>query len=363
MLNIVVRRSSKFSISLPALAASGRLRLAGALGCLLIAGLAHNCAGQTLSDQVLDRVNRLRAIVPLAEVLKDQREQVLSSLSDVEASVRDGQNYLALYRLQTLWTGIQPVEYARSKAADSKEGPAQFERAWRRLSTELKSKEASIDRQMRAGLPQAIRGLIEMCLIKSQAYYESSRPFGEDTQLRYGYYYMGVASAYLDFALMCLKTDFPGQLSAPASRSLGRELEQLDAKVVETYKQRDKPALVEEFIALSSNVEFAIQLERARRYDGALIAYLDAALKLGLLETPDQQAGSTAELTARLDGIAARLGAGNRDNSVGMIYAASARLALAHATTAARPSEDLKKAAVLIDRILPAYLNIISEAK
>ena len=144
MLNIFVRRSSKSSIRWREFS----IRLAGAMVCLVIAGRGHNCAGQTLSDQVLDRVNRLRAIVPLAEELKDQREQVLSSLSDVEASVRDGQNYLALYRLQTLWTGIQPVEYARSKAADSKEGPAQFERAWRRLSTELKAKEASIDRQM-----------------------------------------------------------------------------------------------------------------------------------------------------------------------------------------------------------------------
>src|SRR5215475_11943369 len=99
MLNIFVTRSSKFSLWWRKFS----IRLAGALVCLLIAGLAHNSSGQTLSDQVLDRVNRLRAIVPLAEELKDQREQVLSSLSDVEASVRGGQNYLALYRLQTLW--------------------------------------------------------------------------------------------------------------------------------------------------------------------------------------------------------------------------------------------------------------------
>src|SRR5262245_16069219 len=58
MLNIFVRRSSKFSIRWREFS----IRLAGALVCLLIAGRAHSSAGQTLSDQVLDRVNRLRAI-------------------------------------------------------------------------------------------------------------------------------------------------------------------------------------------------------------------------------------------------------------------------------------------------------------
>jgi hypothetical protein len=331
------------------------------LACLLTVGIAVNCRAQTLADRVCDRVNHLRAILPLADDFKDQREQVLRALTDVEAAARDGQSYLALYRLQSLWTNIQPSEYARSRAAVTKEGLPGFERAWRRLAPELKTMDAAIDQSMHARLPQAIRGLIEISRTKSRAYYESSRPFGEDTGIRWGLYYMGVANAQLDFALLCLKLDFSSQRSALPFRSLGPELQTLDARVTEVYKQRDSPELVEEFIALSSNMEFANQLEKQGRHDGALIAYLDAVLKLGLLETSAPSPDGAAALGARLDEMVVRHWPSDTDNSVGMIYSTMARRALSHTATVAPPAEDLKKAAVLIDRVLPAYLNAISE--
>jgi hypothetical protein len=330
---------------------------------VLILCLAATCTAQTLTDQVLNRANQLRAIVPVADEFKGQREQVLSSLNDLEAAARDGHGYLALYRLQSLWTSIQPVEYSRSKAAVAKEGLAAFENSWRRLSTELKSQQASIDKSIPPRLPTAIRGLIQICLTKSQAYYESSRPFGEDVQIRSGLYYMGVASAELDFATLCLKQSFAGQPSSPPFHSLGPELQRLDNSIVELYKLRDAPELVEEFIALSSNMELANQLERAARYDGALIAYLDTILKLGLLEVPAPSPDAVGSLGARLDQLATRLEDGRRDNSVGAIYLAMARQALTSASTASQAPNNLKKATILIDRVLPAYINAVLEMK
>ena len=333
------------------------------LSLLIILCLAATCGAQTLTDQVVNCANQLRAIVPVADEFKDQREQVLSSLNDLEAAARDGHQYLALYRLQSLWTSIQPVEYSRSKAAIAKEGLPAFEKSWRRLSTELKSQQASIDKSIPPRLPTAVRGLIQICLTKSQAYYESSRPFGEDVQIRSGLYYMGVASAELDFASLCLKQSFAGQPSSPPFHSLGPELQRLDNSIVELYKQRDAPELVEEFIALSSNMELANQLERAARYDGALIAYLDTILKLGLLEVPAPSPDAAVTLGTRLDQIANRPGDGSRDNSVGLIYLAMGRQALSRATTGPKAPDNLKKAAVVIDRVLPAYINTALEMK
>ena len=349
--------------NLTPVAAPPRIAQSRFLSLLIILGLAATCGAQTLTDQVVNCANQLRAIVPVADEFKDQREQVLSSLNDLEAAARDGHQYLALYRLQSLWTSIQPVEYSRSKAAVAKEGLPAFEKSWRQLSTELKSQQASINKAIPPMLPTAVRGLIQICLTKSQAYYESSRPFGEDVQLRSGLYYMGVASAELDFASLCLRQSFSGQPSSPPFHSLGPELLRLDNSIVELYKQRDAPELVEEFIALSSNMELANQLERAARYDGALIAYLDTILKLGLLEVPAPSPEAAATLGTRLDQMANRLGDGNRDNSVGMIYLAMARQALARTTAGPQASDNLKKAAVVIDRVLPAYSNTVLEVK
>src|SRR5215831_7108057 len=342
-------------------AAPSRITQTRFLSLLIILCLAATCGAQTLTDQVVNCANQLRAIVPVADEFKDQRERVLSSLNDLEAAARDGHQYLALYRLQSLWTSIQPVEYSRSKAAIAKQGLPAFENSWRRLSTELKSQEASINKAIPPRLPTAVRGLIQICLTKSQAYYESSRPFGEDVQIRSGLYYMGVAGAELDFASMCLRQNFAGHPSSPPFHSLGSALQQLDNNIVDLYKQRDSPQLVEEFIALSSNMEFANQLERAGRYDGALVAYLDTVLKLGLLEMAAPATDALAALRDSLDTFASRLADGRRDNSVGLIYCAMARRALAHAAAAPQSADDLKKAAVLVNRVLPAYFETALE--
>src|SRR5262245_58974437 len=108
---------------------------------LLMLSFRTTCSAQaliadsTLANQILDCSNQLRAIVPVAEQFKDQREQVLSALAELEATARDGQSYLALYRLQSLWTSIQPAEYSRSRDDVAKQGLPAFEQSWRRLAT------------------------------------------------------------------------------------------------------------------------------------------------------------------------------------------------------------------------------------
>src|SRR5215471_6182251 len=90
-------------------------------------------AAKTLTNEIIDRANQLRAIVPVADQFKEQREQVLLTLGELEATARDGQSYLALYRLQSLWTSIQPADYARSRDDVAKQGLPAFEQSWRRL--------------------------------------------------------------------------------------------------------------------------------------------------------------------------------------------------------------------------------------
>src|SRR5262249_16345776 len=125
--------------------------------------LRAGCVAQTLADkplandalanEVLDRANQLRAIVPVADPSKHQRDQVLSALGELEETARAGQSYLALYRLQSLWTSIQPAQYSSSRAGIAEAGLPAFEKSWRRLATELKSQEASINRDLPPRLP------------------------------------------------------------------------------------------------------------------------------------------------------------------------------------------------------------------
>ena len=323
---------------------------------LLLCGPGGIANASDAGDQVRQQTEGLRAVLRRTADLEDHRDQMLRSLDVVDQAMKNGATYFALYRLQTLWARIYPYEYLASKPAIGKRDIAALDKEWRAMLPRLRAAEEEVGRGCTPSLPLAIRGLIQISRTRSAQYFEASRPYGHETEPRDGLYYIGVAQAEIKYASFLERLKFIDEAAGKDIPGISAQLDQLDGEIVDTYKKRDSPKLVEEFIALNSNMELARQLEKADRTDGVLIAYLETSLKLGLLQD-SEHSSAPAELMSKLDQFEERLRSGGTDNSIGQIFCAAARQAL----FSKEPPNDLTIASVLIQRVLPKYFTLISE--
>jgi hypothetical protein len=346
------------------------------------------CSEATADEQVRGRIAQVKKTFQSLKSPPEDRAAVIARLKNVEAALAAGHIYLSLQILEPIWAGVMSKNFATSRAIIEKQGLRAFHREWTRCGTDLKAKEDLLDKDLIARLPTAVRGLIQIDRTTSRTYYEVSNTSGENFGLGAGLRYMGLADAQLDFALFCQRLNLPSPSPKVGLRSLQTEIEQLESRVVESYTRHDTPELVEDNIALSSNLELAGQLNKLGRFEGALIAYMDTMLKLGLLDLPAVPSDQAASLELRLDKLSARLREGDLDNSVGLLYWSMAKTALADsraeavsaaaaggaassagseqeaaAAGSAEQTLKLRRAAVLVDHVLPAYFSYIVEQR
>ncbi len=328
------------------------------------------CAGQQkgarpeAGGRISAEVQRLRGVLAAAGLPEAEARQQEAELRRVEESLRAGRISLGLYRLQQIHSTVMAGEYGRRKAEVLKQGTEGFEREWKRLGEELAAKEKSLG----AGgkLPAAVAALAEASLTQVRPHYEAGRLYGLNTTLDAGLYYMGAASAGMDFALFCHGLNFGSKETGTTKelRPLDAELARLEAETLTAYRRPGAASQQGRFNALNSTLKMAGELNGERRFAGALFKYLEARRVLAHIEAADSAPPAAASLREKSDAARSKLeGAGGREQGVGLLFWEMARTAL-EGSEAGSPNEDeLRRADAILERVLPSYFEYMAGEK
>ncbi|HJQ68382.1 MAG TPA: hypothetical protein VKA70_05405 [Blastocatellia bacterium] len=331
-----------------------RTVLAAALIFYLLLAPGGAVAGQdprAAGDEISEEAERLKRLLGSLNLPGAESNQYADGLKRVESAIARGHLFLSLYYLQPVRVSLMTYDYQRSKAEVAKRGVEAFEAEWRDLGQQLAAKEKTAARPFEK-TPAAVRALTETSLGQVHPNHQSGRLYGLNTTVNDGLYYMGRAPAFQEFAIFSRQLGFQSTRSSLKLGSMEPELSALEAETLAAYKQAADKDL-RPFIGVNVALKVAWDLNRERWYFGALLKYLDASLALKLLDAPAVGADRQAELKRKSAAFAIELSNTTTDHTIGLIYWQMAERALDAS------SEDLKRASVIIEHVLPRYFKAI----
>lgn len=335
----------------------------GLLLVFLALALPQASQAQTSVNRILAETNRLEKTLSSLKLSEDETKARAAAIASVRQILQSGQLYLGLYRLQPVWVEIMAQAYAASKAEIEQQGNDAFEKEWQRLGLELTEKEKRLAAASSGNSPAATDALVESALTQVRPYYQSGKLYGLNTTIRNGLFYMGLAPAHIDFAIFCRELRLQPQAKPLKFRSLNPELTKLEAEILESYRLMDSSDNQPQFIRLNSSLKMAMELDREGRFAGALLKYLETVLFLSLLKAPPPDAKDLPRLVEQSRVMEGRLKKSGIDHSIGLIFIESAQGSLEEAARGRPDLERLKRATVIIDRLLPRYFELVSGDK
>jgi len=260
---------------------------------------------------------------------KDLKQGMEPAMARVEAALKDGRRLLALERLASVRMNLAGFAYVNS-LPENKRGAADLDAEFARLEV-LRAPGSTLE----GVRPAAVRAEAEAALPQARNYYDTSLEYGRATMPWSGFFYLGVAQAQRDFVAFCRTLSERTDLEAPPLRSLAPELDALEADLLKAYRP---PASIDrhsEFIGASAALKEARELDAAGLRYGALLRYLQAAMRVFTLRA-DAPAPDPEGLPARLEALDTRLRTGKVDHSIGRLYLETAQANPAFAEAIAR---------------------------
>ncbi|MGH9443110.1 MAG: hypothetical protein ACRD16_12640 [Thermoanaerobaculia bacterium] len=278
-------------------------------------------------------------------------------IAEAGRALREGRRLLALQRLASARSYLAALRYVSSVPASKQKEMRGLESEWTRMGGVLRDALGAPDPRALSGVSNAAaRAFGEAALSQVRVYYDSSLEYGRSTLPEQGFFYLGLAEAQREFVAFC-RTLPSSREKAPPVRGLEPELDSLEAALLEAYRP---PASIDrhgEFIGASSILKEARELDAAGYRYGALLRYLQAALRVSLLRQP---APATARegLAERLGELDRRLSASGDDESLGRLFLESAQAELAEAS----PGAATPAAAAIAGDVLPRYFAALEPA-
>lgn len=331
--------------------------------CLLVC-LPAVLYAQDANKQNAEAAIRLEKVISSNEVSVEQpAAPCVSELGMAKSTLRSGYLYLSLYHLRPCLLEHQTQRYLKAKAGIEKAGLDAFEEEWRRLGLELDEREKLLAHSQYQRSVALIQALIESSKIQIRPYYRSGRLYGLNTTIPDGLYYMGLAPANLDFALLCQQLEIVQTKPLIRLRALDPELARLETETLESYKLSGAGKLQQRYNLVNSTLKLASELNKAAMHAGALLTYLEAGLDLGLITRPDVDGNDLSQLRMRSQSFERRLKAGAVDHSIGILYWEMAQSALDEGTRGKSDRGELKQAAVIVEDVLPRYFKYVAEVQ
>jgi hypothetical protein len=327
------------------------------------------CRGQQASDQIRAVTARLKQTLSTLKIPDDLKssDDAIKAYTDAlkvsEEALQSGYLYLALFRLESNWEAVMAFQYCNSKAEVEKKGLAAFEREWRAAGKLVAEKEKLLATNSSKPLPAAVRAIVESGSNQARPYYDSSKLYGISSTINSGLYYMGSAIAGLDFALFCQQLRFERSRPVLKLRSLEPEIKGLETATIEAFRSVGADTDQSPFYSTSSNLKAAEEMNRAGHFSGALLKYLEASLYFGFINPAPLDVSRLADLKQQSESLGARLTAPDVDHSIGLIYWERAQVALARAAANEAVELNLRRAAVLLEQVLPRYFKYMGESK
>jgi hypothetical protein len=300
---------------------------------VLAALAACGVAGEPKGDPLTAEIGRLSASLkgkPAGDSMwAEVRQSSEPALVRAEEDLRSGRQLLALQRIAGTRAGLTTVEYLKERPSGQHREMAAFEAEWARLGgvlrDDLGAPSSAAFGEVR---PAAVRALAEAAFPQVRGFYEASLEYGRSTRPTEGLYYLGNAQAQRDLVGFFREISEPSSRREPPVRAIGPELDALEAEMLAAYRP---PASIDrhrEFIEASSSLKEARELDAAGLHHGALLRYLQTALRFAPLRPAPPSGGDWKALESRLS-------AGNVDHSLGRLFleTAQAEPALAPAIT------------------------------
>jgi hypothetical protein len=293
------------------------------------------------------------------ETWKQIKEPSQTALARARAALAGGRRLLALQRLASARADLSAWVYLQASPAAARKELAAFESEWKRMGSALAEDLGPPTAGRLEGVrPAAARALAEAALPQVRVFYEASLEYGRNTMPEYGLFYLGSAQAQRELVDLYRMLSAGPPLAAPPLRSLAGELAALEDELLALYRP---PAAIDrhrEFIGASAALKEARELEGLGLRYGALLRYLQAALRVAPLRPAAPAAGS-AQLAERLRDLGARLAAAGVDHSLGRLFVEAAEAELTASTPAPAPAN----APAIVADLLPRYLAALDPAK
>jgi hypothetical protein len=324
-------------------------------------GALPSQARSALESLALEAARAKQVVTKLPEsvVGAEERRSLEQQQATVEELLRANRTHAALHVLLRLSRYVDAQGFRALHAADIKQGLDALERDWAANGIERRGQAAAYERPAGGGAFAAARALSESAYYESRIVYEASKLYGTQVGADAGYFYLGESRALMDYALFCRGLGAPTARRPPELRPLAPFLATLETELLEAYGRDTATPEHAAFARANGSLKLARELLGERSRLGALYQYLLAELALGLAgaaEAPD-----AAKLRERAESLERRLAGSKADHSLGQAFVELARSGLERAQGAADPKPLLQNARVLLERVLPAYLDVAGE--
>jgi hypothetical protein len=322
--------------------------------------LAPHARTEPAPDRLAAEIDRweafLRTNTSTDETWKQLKQGAGPLLARARSALGDGRRLLALQRLLAARADLSAASYMQAPPAAQVRDVAAFEAEWERMGGALRAGPGPPPASALDGVrPAAVRALGEAALPQSRIFYDASLEYGRSTLPEYGLYYLGSARSATEAVELCVLLSRPDDPKPPPVRSPRGQIEALEEELLAAYRPPLSIDRHADFIAASSMVKEARELDAAGLVYGALLRYLQAAQRFAPLRATEPH--DEARIAERLRRAAERLSAGDVDHSLGRLFLERAQEALG-----ASPP-DVATAGPIAAEVLPRYLAALEPGR
>jgi hypothetical protein len=263
-------------------------------------------------------------------------------LDRAKAALDMGRPLLALYLFEMPWESAKA--WAFVKAASAVTTPDAFARKWSALGEPHPAPAGPSLRR-----PVLIDAIASAADARGATTYYASRPYGEDSGVTGGLYYLGESHAVVQFAAFARSLTWPPAGAAPSLRSIASELTALDTDMTTAYETMDR-SNHSTYIVASAALKQARTLDDRGQYAGALLQYLLSRYIFAPLRGPAAHDASVERIVDVRKGLPPGL-----DHSIAELF-----LQLADEGVAGNVPAQRRGAAAALDDVIPAYVRAIA---
>jgi hypothetical protein len=271
-------------------------------------------------------------------------------LARAEQALRDGHPWLALQRLAPVAINLGSFEYVSRCTPAQRSDLAAFEAERTRMGGVLADGLAEVKANEFDDVhPAIVRALAEVARLEVRAFYGASLEYAQSTDTKYGLFYVGQAQAARNFVKLCREVATPRE-SVLDLHPLAPEIATLQHELLVAYRPPAALLMHSEFIAASSLINDAVELDAVGFRHGALLRYLQGTLQSAPLrkkpEVPAElrDAGGVAKALAQ---VASNIAIGGGEGTIALVFIDAAQEALAG------PAANLASATTTVLDVLP----------
>jgi hypothetical protein len=277
------------------------------------------------------------------------RDSSLPLIERAENALKADRRNLAIHILAAIRTNLAAQKYVQEHHVTPATELSALEKEWGRVREDLQSPEQPVDFER---LPASVRAVGEAAFSEIKVYYDASLEYGKNTMPEYGFFYIGLSQAQLEFAGWLKQFETQKTLQTPKLSGLNGQIDELEDQLLSAYKP---PASIEQhpnFIRASGLIKHAHELKDAGLEYGALYRILYARQILSKITSPGKSIASE-EALKRTNALTGRLNDSKTDHSLGRMFVELANEEPYNGETARTVFED----------ILPIYFSSFEPSK